>query len=70
VLLHHGFDARPRGDALVARLEKYPAAELLDRLTILGQLTMVTRQMDMLMDSDGSPAFFAQAFLAGKLEIF
>jgi hypothetical protein len=31
---------------------------------------LCTRQLDMLMDSDDSPDFFAKAFLAGELEKF
>jgi pyruvate,water dikinase len=65
-----GFSSTARGDMLTARMEKYPAEDLLERLRALGRLTMITRQMDMLMDSDSSPEFFAEAFLAGKLELF
>lgn len=34
----------------------------------LGRLTLAARQMDMLMDSDASPWYFAQAFLRGDLD--
>lgn len=70
VLGQLGFQTADRGDGLVARLEKHEAQDIEARLKQLGQLTMVTRQLDMLMDSDQSPDFFAQAFLEDRLETF
>jgi pyruvate,water dikinase len=64
------FSTRPRGDILVARLEKYEREAIELRLRALGRLTIVTRQLDMLMDSDASPDFFARAFLEDRLESF
>ncbi len=70
VLTRLDFRTRPRGDMLVARLEKYDAAAIGRRLTILGRLTMVARQLDMLMDTPDSPRFFASAFLDDRMECF
>ncbi|MEW6595214.1 MAG: PEP/pyruvate-binding domain-containing protein [Thermodesulfobacteriota bacterium] len=47
------FRIEVKGDALTARLEKYPADFLMERLTVLGYLLIHTRQMDMVM---GDPA--------------
>jgi pyruvate,water dikinase len=64
------FKSQMRGDVLVARLEKYDRANIRERLADLGRLTMVARQLDMLMDSDESPEYFAKAFLGGELGTF
>ena len=64
------FKTQQRGDALVARLEKYDREVLHARLVRLGLLTLVTRQLDMLMDSETSPEFFAQAFLKDEMKTF
>lgn len=70
VLSNLDFKVQLRGDHLTARLEKYDGETIKSRLVDLGRLTMCSRQMDMLMDSDDSPGFFAQWFLAGELERF
>ena len=64
------FKVRTRGDLLTARLDKYGAETIRTRLVDLGRLTLCARQLDMLMDSEASPAFFARAFLAGEWEKF
>ncbi len=70
ILLALDFKVQPRDDMLVARLAKYDHDTLVERLTTLGRLTICARQLDMLMDSDASPEFFASAFLDGDLEKF
>ena len=70
VLSHLDFSVQTRSDLLVARLQKFDRAVIRARLTDLGRLTMCTRQLDMLMDSDASPEFFARAFLTGEMERF
>jgi pyruvate,water dikinase len=64
------FKVQAREDLLIARLEKYDHTFICSRLTDLGRLTMCSRQLDMLMDTDASPQFFAQAFLEGEMERF
>jgi len=64
------FKVQAREDLLTARLEKYDHTFICSRLTDLGRLTMCSRQLDMLMDTDASPQFFAQAFLGGEMERF
>lgn len=70
VLSARDFRVQSRGDFLVARLDKYDRETILSRLADLGRLTLCSRQLDMLMDTDDSPEYFAQAFLAGEMEKF
>jgi len=70
VLSSLDFKVQTRQDFLVARLEKYDQAFISERLVDLGRLTLCSRQLDMLMDTDSSPAFFARAFLKGEIERF
>ncbi len=59
-----------KGDLLTARLDKYTHDTTQARLVDLGRLTMCARQLDMLMDDDSRPDFFAAAFLASEWEKF
>jgi pyruvate,water dikinase len=70
VLSHLDFRIQLRGDHLSARLEKYDQDFLRTRLADLGRLTMCSRQLDMLMDSEDSPHYFAQMFLKSKFGSF
>jgi pyruvate,water dikinase len=70
VLSHMNFQVTGRGDLLLARLEKMEGEEMERRLTELGRLTLCSRQLDMLMDSDESPAFFARAFREERFDMF
>ena len=70
VLTKLDFKVQSRADVLVARLEKYDRDFIQSRLADLGRLTLCARQLDMLMDSDHSPDFFAKAFLAGEMHRF
>ena len=64
------FRVKAKGDILHARLDKYEEGVIVSRLNDLGRITMCARQLDMLMDTDASPEFFAKAFLAGGLDKF
>jgi pyruvate, water dikinase len=70
VLSRLDFSVQTRSDLLVARLQKLDRDAIRSRLVDLGRLTMCTRQMDMLMDTDASPDRFARAFLDGQMERF
>jgi pyruvate, water dikinase len=70
VLESLNFKVQCHGDVLVGRIEKREREVIVKLLLQLGQLTLCCRQLDMLMRSDSSPDFFAQAFLAGELERF
>lgn len=64
------FRVKAKGEILHARLDKYEEGVIVTRLEDLGRITMCARQLDMLMDSDASPEFFAKSFLAGDLDKF
>ena len=70
VLASLDFKVTLRGDVVFARLEKYDRDVLLQRLVLMGRLTLCARQLDMLMENDDSPAFFARAFLADEMDRF
>ncbi|MEW6073841.1 MAG: PEP/pyruvate-binding domain-containing protein [Planctomycetota bacterium] len=70
VLQHFEFQVQIRGDILTTKLEKYNRDFLVPILVHLGRMTICLRQLDMLMDSESSPALFADAFLAGDMERF
>ncbi len=70
VLASLDFAVQTRGDLLVARLAHVDQDAAISRLEQVGRLCMCTRQMDMLMDSDASPEYFARAFLSGEMERF
>jgi pyruvate,water dikinase len=64
------FKVQIRNETLFAALDKYRAEDIQSRLAALGRLTLCARQLDMLMDDDRSPGFFASAFLAGEWHKF
>jgi pyruvate,water dikinase len=64
------FDVQTKGDTLAARLSKYGSEGIKSRLASLGRLTLCVRQLDMLMDADTSPDYFARAFLAKEWQRF
>jgi len=49
ILREYGFSIDVQEDALTARVESLPTAELMDRLRVLGYLIIHTRQLDMIM---------------------
>ena len=60
-----GFSVHVQGDMVKSRFQKYPRAEIEERLDQLGRLLQVTRQMDMLMTSDDAILLFRDDFLNG-----
>jgi len=56
------------GDIIEARLAKYPAAEMLRRLTIMGKLTSYTKQLDMVLFSEGIVDWYIKDFLREHVE--
>jgi pyruvate,water dikinase len=70
VLTALDFKVQCRGDVMVARMEKFDRDVISAHLVDLGRLTLCSRQLDMLMDNDDSPEFFATAFLAGEMDKF
>lgn len=57
------------GDQLYARFQKYPAAEILAKLEMIGRLLQFTRQLDMLMHTEASVFWVAENFLAGNYHL-
>ena len=60
------FAVEVKGDRVDARLQKYAAPVLEEKLDHLGRLLQFTRQMDMLMVSEASVELVAKNFLAGN----
>jgi pyruvate,water dikinase len=58
-----------KGDRVDARLQKYPADVILEKLEAIGRLLIFTRQMDMLMAGEASVEAVAQNFLAGNYRL-
>ena len=66
VLLGLDFSVEVKGDRVDARLQKYEAQVLEEKLDHLGRLLQFTRQLDMLMTSEASVELVARNFLAGN----
>ena len=65
ILRELDFSVDVMGDRVDARLQKYDISVIQEKLDILGRLLIFTRQMDMLMSSEGSVNAIATAFLNG-----
>jgi pyruvate,water dikinase len=52
-----------KGDLIEARLAKYAPEKMLERLNLLGKLTLYTKQLDMVMFSDGIVDWYIKDFL-------
>ena len=63
------FAVEVRGDRVDARLLKYEQPVMEEKLDQLGRLLQYTRQMDMLMNGEGSVEQAAQSFLAGDYRL-
>ena len=65
VLIGLDFSVDVKGDRVDARLQKYEAPVIQDKLDLIGRLLIFTRQMDMLMANERSVEFVAKCFLDG-----
>jgi pyruvate,water dikinase len=63
------FTVEVKGDRVDARLQKYEAPVLEEKLDLLGRLLQFTRQMDMLMVNEASIELVARSFLAGDYSL-
>lgn len=52
-----------KGDIIEARLAKYPKEAMLERLKIMGKLTSYTKQLDMVLFSDGIVDWYIKDFI-------
>ncbi len=66
ILERSGFWVEVKEDNVYARMEKYPAAELLDKLAVIGRLIVCTRQMDMVMFNDAVVDWYIEQFMKGE----
>ncbi len=53
-----------KGDIIEARLAKYPTPEMLKRITVMGKLTTYTKQLDMVLFSEGIVDWYIKEFLS------
>jgi pyruvate, water dikinase len=68
VLDRLGFEMEIHGDVIRGRFRKRTAAEMEERLDMLGRLMAYVRQLDMLMSDDTISRTLAERFLAGHYE--
>ncbi len=66
ILSETGFWVETVGDRVTARYTKHSAEEISEKLDILGRLLIFTRQMDMLMHSEGCIPALAECFHTGN----
>ncbi len=69
VLIELGFLVNTVADRVTARIAKQGASVLAEKLDWLGRLLIFTRQMDMLMHSDGLVSEMARCFLNGNYHL-
>lgn len=63
IIDHLAFNYQRKGDLIEARLAKYPQEKMAERLVLLGKLTLYTKQLDMVMFSDGIVDWYIKDFL-------
>jgi len=69
VLMGLDFTVDVKGDRVDARLQKYEAAVIAEKLDLIGRLLNYTRQMDMLMTNETSVEAVAKNFLTGNYHL-
>ncbi|WP_449244754.1 PEP/pyruvate-binding domain-containing protein [Desulfobacca acetoxidans] len=63
IIDHLHLQYKRKGDIIEARLAKYPRAQMLQRLVIMGKLTSYTKQLDMVLFSDGIVDWYINDFV-------
>jgi pyruvate,water dikinase len=58
-----GFESHNRGDFLDARASYEPASAILDKLRVLGRLTIMTKQLDIALSNDAVAQWYANDFI-------
>jgi pyruvate,water dikinase len=69
VLERNGFIVEVTGDRVIARFDKHPGSEIVEKLDMLGRLLLFTRQLDMLMSSEETVDKLAACFLQGDYNL-
>jgi len=69
VLIGLDFTVDVKGDRVDARLQKFEAPVIAEKLDLIGRLLQFTRQMDMLMTSEVSVEAVAKNFLQGNYSL-
>jgi pyruvate, water dikinase len=57
-----------QGDTIKARLAKYPAQQMTQRLILFGKLTLYTKQLDMVLFSEGIADWYIKDFIREHIE--
>ncbi len=57
-----------QGDTIAARLAKYPREQMLQRLILFGKLTLYTKQLDMVLFSEGIVDWYIKDFIQEHIE--
>ena len=52
-----------RGDTIEAKLSKYPLEQMNQRLMLFGKLTLYTKQLDMVLFSEGIVDWYIKDFI-------
>ncbi|MDI6853984.1 MAG: PEP/pyruvate-binding domain-containing protein [Deltaproteobacteria bacterium] len=63
IISHIDINCRVKGDFIEARVAKYPLKDMARRLTLLGKLTVYTKQLDMVLFSEGIVDWYIKDFL-------
>ena len=66
VLERSGFWVEVQNENVFARMEKHPCATLEAKLSVIGRLFVMTRQMDMVMFSDAVVDWYVDQFMKGE----
>jgi pyruvate,water dikinase len=67
IIDHMHLNHRRKGELIEARLAKYPAEQMAQRLTLLGKLTHYTKQLDMVLFSDSIVEWYIKDFVQEHL---
>lgn len=67
ILERSGFWVEVKEDNVFARMEKYPAGVLEEKLGVIGRLIVCTRQMDMVMFNDAVVDWYIEQFMKGEM---
>jgi pyruvate,water dikinase len=63
IIDHIDIHCRRQGDFIDARVAKYPLQDMARRLELLGKLTVYTKQLDMVLFSEGIADWYVKDFL-------